>query len=143
MDIVLSFSSFPHVPPPIADCQVDMSCYGPGGRGAASDVFLLEAVRLMESKGYRMGNIDVTIIAERPKISPHKQKIMDNLYTPPEEPCRNHQCQGTTFSILELPPLPFIWLASLRNHCLTSGTAQVCRLKVWAVFRKAAIQSIW
>jgi hypothetical protein len=50
-------------------------------KGAASDVFLLEAVRLMESKGYSMGNIDITIIAEKPKISPHKQKILDNLYS--------------------------------------------------------------
>jgi len=28
-----------------------------------------------------MGNIDITIIAEKPKISPHKQKILDNLYS--------------------------------------------------------------
>jgi len=49
-------------------------------KGAASDVFLLEAVRLMQGKGYSMGNIDITIIAEKPKISPHKQKILDNLY---------------------------------------------------------------
>lgn len=35
----------------------------------------------MESKGYLLGNIDVTIIAERPKISPHKQQILDNLYS--------------------------------------------------------------
>ena len=44
-------------------------------------MFLIEAVRLMESKGYLLGNIDVTIIAERPKISPHKQQILDNLYS--------------------------------------------------------------
>lgn len=43
-------------------------------------MFLLEAVKLMEGKGYLLGNIDVTIIAERPKISPHKQQILDNLY---------------------------------------------------------------
>lgn len=53
----------------------------PQWKGAASDVFLIEAVRLMESKGYLLGNIDVTIIAERPKISPHKQQILDNLYS--------------------------------------------------------------
>jgi len=52
----------------------------PKWKGAASDVFLLEAVRLMEGKGYSLGNIDITVIAERPKISPHKQKILDNLY---------------------------------------------------------------
>ena len=50
-------------------------------KGAASDIFLLEAMKLMESKGYILGNIDVTIIAERPKISPHKQLILDNLYS--------------------------------------------------------------
>ena len=49
-------------------------------KGASSDVFVLEAVRLMESKGYRLGNIDITVIAERPKLSPHKQKILDSLY---------------------------------------------------------------
>lgn len=35
---------------------------------------------MMEDRGYFLGNIDVTIIAERPKISPHKQQILDNLY---------------------------------------------------------------
>lgn len=34
----------------------------------------------MEDKGYSLGNIDITVIAERPKLSPHKQKILDNLY---------------------------------------------------------------
>ena len=34
----------------------------------------------MESKGYRLGNIDITVIAERPKLSPHKKKILDRLY---------------------------------------------------------------
>jgi hypothetical protein len=31
-------------------------------------------VRLMEEKGYVLGNIDCTIIAQRPKLSPHKVK---------------------------------------------------------------------
>ena len=42
-------------------------------------MFLLEAVKLMQEKGYTLGNIDVTVIAERPKLSPHKQRILQNL----------------------------------------------------------------
>ncbi len=32
----------------------------------------LAQVRLMEEKGYVLGNIDCTIIAQKPKLSPHK-----------------------------------------------------------------------
>ncbi|KAI3431472.1 hypothetical protein D9Q98_004524 [Chlorella vulgaris] len=51
----------------------------PKWKGARSDVFLKEAVRLMQERGYAIGNIDCTIIAERPKMSPHKETIRDNL----------------------------------------------------------------
>lgn len=43
----------------------------PQWRGAASMVFLDHAVKLAAQKGYRIGNVDVTIIAERPKVGPH------------------------------------------------------------------------
>jgi 2-C-methyl-D-erythritol 4-phosphate cytidylyltransferase/2-C-methyl-D-erythritol 2,4-cyclodiphosphate synthase len=43
----------------------------PQWRGAASMVFLDHAVKLAAAKGYRIGNVDVTIIAERPKVGPH------------------------------------------------------------------------
>lgn len=36
-------------------------------------------VRLMRERGYRVGNIDCTIIAQRPKLSPHKEAIRANL----------------------------------------------------------------
>jgi 2-C-methyl-D-erythritol 2,4-cyclodiphosphate synthase len=36
-------------------------------------------VRLMQERGYRVGNIDCTIIAQRPKMSPHKEAIRENL----------------------------------------------------------------
>eukprot|EP00887_Chlorella_sp_A99_P002254 scaffold10.g2254.t1 len=51
----------------------------PQWKGARSDVFLREAVRLMRERGYRVGNIDCTIIAQRPKLSPHKETIRQNL----------------------------------------------------------------
>mmetsp|Transcript_21065 Transcript_21065/g.58513 ORF Transcript_21065/g.58513 Transcript_21065/m.58513 type:complete len:207 (-) Transcript_21065:211-831(-) len=51
----------------------------PKWKGARSDIFLKEAVRLMEERGYSLGNIDCTIIAQRPKLSPHKEAIRKNL----------------------------------------------------------------
>lgn len=51
----------------------------PKWKGASSDIFLLEAVRLMREKGYVVGNLDATIIAQKPKLSPHKGAIRTNL----------------------------------------------------------------
>jgi 2-C-methyl-D-erythritol 2,4-cyclodiphosphate synthase len=51
----------------------------PKWKGQTSDVFVYEAIRLMKEAGYELGNIDCTLIAQRPKISPHKEKIKKNL----------------------------------------------------------------
>lgn len=51
----------------------------PKWKGARSDIFLSEAIRLMEEKGYVIGNLDCTIIAQKPKLSPHKENIKANL----------------------------------------------------------------
>ena len=36
-----------------------------------SKLLLKEVVRLIGTKGYRVGNIDATVCAERPKLNPH------------------------------------------------------------------------
>ncbi|XP_073316215.1 2-C-methyl-D-erythritol 2,4-cyclodiphosphate synthase, chloroplastic-like [Primulina huaijiensis] len=51
----------------------------PKWKGAASSVFLKEAVRLMHEAGYELGNLDATLILQRPKLSPHKETIRTNL----------------------------------------------------------------
>ncbi|KAK9861305.1 hypothetical protein WJX84_008489 [Apatococcus fuscideae] len=51
----------------------------PKWKGAASDVFVRESVRLMEDRGYQLGNLDATIIAQKPKLSPFKEQIRNNL----------------------------------------------------------------
>uniref|UniRef100_A0A061QXB4 2-C-methyl-D-erythritol 2,4-cyclodiphosphate synthase n=1 Tax=Tetraselmis sp. GSL018 TaxID=582737 RepID=A0A061QXB4_9CHLO len=51
----------------------------PKWKGASSDVFVKEAVHLLEERGYVLGNIDCTIIAQKPKLSPHKEEIRSNL----------------------------------------------------------------
>lgn len=45
----------------------------------ASHVFVTEAVRRMGEHGYRVGNVDVTVILQRPKLSPHKDLVRENL----------------------------------------------------------------
>ncbi|XP_061970224.1 2-C-methyl-D-erythritol 2,4-cyclodiphosphate synthase, chloroplastic [Populus nigra] len=51
----------------------------PKWKGAPSSVFIKEAVRLMHEAGYEIGNLDATLILQRPKISPHKEAIRANL----------------------------------------------------------------
>jgi len=43
----------------------------PQWKGAESHVFLAHAVGLAREMGYEIGNCDVTLICERPKIGPH------------------------------------------------------------------------
>ncbi len=51
----------------------------PKWKDADSRVFVEEAVRRMRDAGYTIGNLDITIILERPKLSPHKAAIKSNL----------------------------------------------------------------
>ncbi|GLT46340.1 hypothetical protein SLA2020_201010 [Shorea laevis] len=51
----------------------------PKCKGAPSSVFIKEAVRLMHEAGYEIGNLDATLILQRPKLSPHKEAIRANL----------------------------------------------------------------
>ncbi|EKE43585.1 2-C-methyl-D-erythritol 4-phosphate cytidylyltransferase [Oceaniovalibus guishaninsula JLT2003] len=51
----------------------------PQWKGAASDIFLRHAAGLARSRGYRLGNADVTLICERPKIGPHADAMRKTL----------------------------------------------------------------
>ncbi len=45
-----------------------------------SSLALLERVReTIEKAGYSVGNLDVTVLAEAPKLAPHKEKMKENL----------------------------------------------------------------
>jgi 2-C-methyl-D-erythritol 2,4-cyclodiphosphate synthase len=48
-------------------------------KGAASRVFLDTIYARVTKSGYRLHNLDITLMAEKPKISPHKQKIVESL----------------------------------------------------------------
>ena len=51
----------------------------PQWRGASSDRFLAHAVSLVGGAGYAVGNVDVTIICEAPKIGPHREAMRARL----------------------------------------------------------------
>jgi 2-C-methyl-D-erythritol 4-phosphate cytidylyltransferase/2-C-methyl-D-erythritol 2,4-cyclodiphosphate synthase len=47
----------------------------PQWKGAASVKFLQHAVKLAHDRGFRIANADISILAERPKISPHREAM--------------------------------------------------------------------
>ena len=51
----------------------------PQWKGASSDRFLAHAVELAGDAGYVIGNVDVTIVCEAPKIGPHRAAMRERL----------------------------------------------------------------
>ncbi len=51
----------------------------PQFKGADSRVLLREAARRVTATGYRIGNVDATIIAQRPKMAPHIAAMCANV----------------------------------------------------------------
>jgi 2-C-methyl-D-erythritol 4-phosphate cytidylyltransferase / 2-C-methyl-D-erythritol 2,4-cyclodiphosphate synthase len=47
----------------------------PRWKGAASAIFLREALRLVRARGGTIGNVDVTLLCEAPKIAPHREAM--------------------------------------------------------------------
>lgn len=48
-------------------------------KGADSKRLLAEVVRLIGTKGYKVGNVDATLSLEAPKINPHIKKMQEVL----------------------------------------------------------------
>lgn len=48
-------------------------------KGADSMKLLAEVVRLVREKGYTVGNVDATIVAQAPKLAPHIEKMAENI----------------------------------------------------------------
>ncbi len=51
----------------------------PAFKGADSRELLREAYRRIRAKGYRLGNLDITIIAQAPKMAPHIPQMRETL----------------------------------------------------------------
>jgi 2-C-methyl-D-erythritol 2,4-cyclodiphosphate synthase len=73
----------------VADALLGAAALGDIGRhfpdtdekfaGADSMKLLAEVVRLVGEKGYRVGNVDATIVAQAPKLAPHIEKMAENI----------------------------------------------------------------
>jgi 2-C-methyl-D-erythritol 4-phosphate cytidylyltransferase/2-C-methyl-D-erythritol 2,4-cyclodiphosphate synthase len=46
-------------------------------KGAASKLFLEDAVRRVRERGGRVGNVDITVLAEAPRVGPHRPAMQD------------------------------------------------------------------
>ena len=51
----------------------------PKYKGADSRVLLREVRQKVADAGYRISNVDVTMIAQRPKLKPHIEQMMANI----------------------------------------------------------------
>jgi 2-C-methyl-D-erythritol 2,4-cyclodiphosphate synthase len=44
-----------------------------------SEIFLKEAARIVKEKNYQVSNIDITVIAQKPKLSPYIEQMRENI----------------------------------------------------------------
>lgn len=68
----------------------------PQWKGASSDQFLLHAVKLAASAGYRIGNADVTLVCEEPRIGPHREAMRARLAKLVDAPIAAISVKATT-----------------------------------------------
>ena len=63
----------------LGDIGTHFSDTDPQFKGADSMVLLVEAMRRVAAKGYQIGNIDSTIIAQAPKMMPHIPAMRERI----------------------------------------------------------------
>ncbi len=73
----------------LGDIGTHFSDKDPRWKGADSLMFLREACRMLGEAGYRIANVDATILAERPKMAPHmaamKARLADAMAIDPSQ----------------------------------------------------------
>lgn len=72
MDALLGAAALPDIGRQFPDTD-------PAYAGADSRVLLRQVAVLLREKGYTVGNVDATIIAQRPKLSPHIAAMRRNI----------------------------------------------------------------
>src|SRR5690606_1035939 len=51
----------------------------PQWKGVDSKILLRKSLDMVEEKGYRIGNVDVTIVLQQPKLNPHIEAMKECL----------------------------------------------------------------
>lgn len=75
----------------------------PKYKNADSKLFLQDAYALVKEKGYRLGNLDCTLIAEKPKINPHIPAMQTRIGAILESPESVISIKATTNEQLDAP----------------------------------------
>ncbi|MBQ3012059.1 MAG: 2-C-methyl-D-erythritol 2,4-cyclodiphosphate synthase [Clostridia bacterium] len=68
----------------------------PAYEGADSLVLCAHVAEIMEKKGYVIGNIDATVIAQAPKMAPHIEKMRENIASALNTDVENISVKATT-----------------------------------------------
>lgn len=68
----------------------------PTYKGADSLVLAAEVAKRICAVGYRIGNVDATILAQRPKLAPHIPQMRQNLAKALDIPVENVSVKATT-----------------------------------------------
>lgn len=51
----------------------------PRNAGRASAEFVIEAMRIVRARGYRVANVDLTVLAEAPRLAPYLDRMRDQV----------------------------------------------------------------
>ena len=68
----------------------------PAYKGADSRVLLRHVVKLVKENGYRISNVDVTMIAQKPKLKDHIPQMVKNIAADLEIPENRVNVKATT-----------------------------------------------
>ncbi len=68
----------------------------PAFKGIDSLLLLKEVAKRLEEKGYAVGNIDATVIAQKPKLAPHIPQMVKNIASVLETAEENINVKATT-----------------------------------------------
>ena len=68
----------------------------PGWKNADSRVLLRHVYRRVKECGYRLGNLDATLILQAPKVAPYLAQMLDHLATDLETPRPQLNLKATT-----------------------------------------------
>lgn len=72
-------------------------------KGIDSKILLRESYRLVKEKGYILGNIDATVVAEKPKINPHIPQMQAIIAEILETDIDNISLKATTNEKMDAP----------------------------------------
>lgn len=65
-------------------------------KGIDSRILLLNTAKLIREKGWQIGNIDATVIAQAPRLSPYIEEMRENIATTLDLPLDTVSIKATT-----------------------------------------------